>query len=137
MKPLQTRAPPASGGGRGQEGYLARISLSWATSRSESSWLRWKTFRPKIRPVAPASIDWLAFSSMASSPACFPPETRGSERLADLTAASMTFLQVGGPDLDPQRSRPARRWQRPHIPNGRWWHSRAGEGLWLTPRRDL
>jgi hypothetical protein len=25
-------------------------------SRSESSWLRWKTLRPKIRPVAPVRL---------------------------------------------------------------------------------
>jgi hypothetical protein len=39
-----------------QDGCLARISLSWAMSRSESSWLRWKTLRPKIRPVAPVRL---------------------------------------------------------------------------------
>src|SRR5690242_19712351 len=37
------------------EGYLARISFRWETRRSESSRSRWKTLRPKMKPVAPAS----------------------------------------------------------------------------------
>src|SRR5579864_3237573 len=90
---LLCRPVAATRDGQAQEGYLARISLSWATSRSESSWLRWKTLRPKIRPVAPASIDWRAFSSMASSPACSPPETRSSVRLADRTTAPMASCE--------------------------------------------
>ena len=50
---------------------------------------RCQTLRPKIRPVAPASIDCRAFSSMASSPARSPPETSSRVRLAELTTASM------------------------------------------------
>ena len=48
-----------------------------------------ETLRPKIRPVAPASMDCLAFSSIAASPARSPPDISSSVRSADLTAASI------------------------------------------------
>ena len=42
------------------DGYLARMPLSRVTKRSDSPCSRCQMLRPKIRPVAPASIDWRA-----------------------------------------------------------------------------
>src|ERR1035441_3839894 len=77
-----------------EDGYLARISLSRAAKRSDSSCSRCQMLRPNINPVAPASMDSRAFSGMASSPARSPPETSSRVRFADLTTASMACRAV-------------------------------------------
>lgn len=54
--------------GAAGDGYFARISRSAAANLSDSACGRCQRLRPKIRPVAPASMDWRALSSIASPP---------------------------------------------------------------------
>ena len=75
-------------------GYFARISRSRATNRSDSSWSRCQTLRPKIRPVTPASIASRALPSIASSPAFSPPDTSSNVRFAERTTASCRRLPL-------------------------------------------
>ena len=83
--------------GRAGLGYFSRMFRSALANRSDSSCSRCQTLRPKISPVAPASIDSRAFSSMASSPALLPPEISTRERLADRTTASIASWLVNSP----------------------------------------